>query len=681
MEHKNENIDEILKKIEASAEEIKVPDSLAPENIKKKLEAEKENFSGKSSSVRHFPVRRFAGAAAAVAVVAAVGASIYGYGRIEKGDFANQSGAANVTAKEETETAEQIAAAEEKLKRVGGYHLAEDYDEVYAAVAYADHTDPGTDRYYINESIEKQESAIEDSANTTGEAESAKDDFSGTNTQVAGVDESDFVKNDGNYLYIQTSEKVSIIDIRGKKMKTVVSIKPDLGASDEIVDMYVDENQLYIVVQKRDTKLSGDGKYHSAMGYIIEDVLKIDSNETTELFTYDITGRAGGKLVGTVSMDGGYQDSRKVGDYIYLFTNRYIGGYTKEQQSDIIPEINNEKVAADCIYVQDDAVNTFVMASINVQKPTETADEMVLMNTNSQVYMGLDSICLYGEAYENDASYTEITRFSYKEGVLNAVAAASVKGTIQDKFAISEADGVLRVLTTEWKMDGSENQLYLLDENLKLMGALRGIASGEEIYAARYIGDIAYFITYHNTDPLFAVDISNPENPKMLGQLEVTGFSDYLHPYGENLLLGIGYETDPDTSRTLGVKLTMFDISNPTELTVVDSVVLDGDYCAAATDYKCALVDVDKNLIGFEVTNWEAESKMRYMVYSWEDGRFVKQMSENVYEENYHDETKIRGLYAGSRFYIVNGLGSSYCVRSYDMDADFEKIDEIQKGK
>lgn len=101
-------------------------------------------------------------------------------------------------------------------------------------------------------------------------------------------------------------------------MKTVVSIKPDLGASDEIVDMYVDENQLYIVVQKRDTKLSGDGKYHSAMGYIIEDVLKIDSNETTELFTYDITGRAGGKLVGTVSMDGGYQDSRKVGDYIYL---------------------------------------------------------------------------------------------------------------------------------------------------------------------------------------------------------------------------------------------------------------------------------------------------------------------------------------------------------------------------
>lgn len=66
----------------------------------------------------------------------------------------------------------------------------------------------------------------------------------------------------------------------------------------------------------------------------------------------------------------------------------------------------------------------------------------------------------------------------------------------------------------------------------------------------------------------------------MLGQLEVTGFSDYLHPYGENLLLGIGYETDPDTSRTLGVKLTMFDISNPTELTVVDSVVLDGDYCA-----------------------------------------------------------------------------------------------------
>lgn len=170
-------------------------------------------------------------------------------------------------------------------------------------------------------------------------------------------------------------------------------------------------------------------------------------------------------------------------------------------------------------------MNTFVMASINVQKPTETADEMVLMNTNSQVYMGLDSICLYGEAYENDASYTEITRFSYKEGVLNAVAAASVKGTIQDKFAISEADGVLRVLTTEWKMDGSENQLYLLDENLKLMGALRGIASGEEIYAARYIGDIAYFITYHNTDPLlqWISVIRKSENAGAAGSNRILG--------------------------------------------------------------------------------------------------------------------------------------------------------------
>ena len=83
----------------------------------------------------------------------------------------------------------------------------------------------------------------------------------------------------------------------------------------------------------------------------------------------------------------------------------------------------------------------------------------------------------------------------------------------------------------------------MLDDKMKIIGKLSGIADGEEIYAARYIGDIAYFITYHNTDPLFAVDISDPETPKIIGKIKITGFSDYLHPYGKNKLLGIGYES------------------------------------------------------------------------------------------------------------------------------------------
>jgi uncharacterized secreted protein with C-terminal beta-propeller domain len=258
---------------------------------------------------------------------------------------------------------------------------------------------------------------------------------------------------------------------------------------------------------------------------------------------------------------------------------------------------------------------------------------------------------------------------------MDAVAATSVVGTIPDTFAISEESGILRVLTTDWTKTASENQLYLFDENLKLEGSLKNIATGEEIYAARYIGDIAYFITYHNTDPLFAVDISDPADPKLLGQVEMTGFSDYLHPFGDNLLLGIGYETDPETSERLGVKLTMFDISDPVDLKIVDSVVLDGDYCPAASNYKCALVDVDKNLIGFETVDYESTISRKYVVYSWKNNRFSKKMSEEVNET--YDEEQVRGLYAGNRFYLIDPEENGYKIRSYDMDADYIKLQEL----
>ena len=240
-------------------------------------------------------------------------------------------------------------------------------------------------------------------------------------------------------------------------------------------------------------------------------------------------------------------------------------------------------------------------------------------------------------------------------------------------FAISEADGVLRVLTTEWKPGASENQLYLLDKNLKELGSLKNIAVGEEIYAARYIGNIAYFITYHNTDPLFAVDISNPKKPKMLGQVEITGYSDYLHPFGDDLLLGIGYETDPDTSERLGVKLVMFDISNPTKLKVKDSVTMKGDLCNAVSDYKCALVNKNKNLIGFDVINWENNYQMDYKLYSWNGKKFVKKLSQDLDYEG----SQVRGLYAGSRFYIVSPKDGGFQILSYDMKKDFKKIDKL----
>lgn len=686
MNQENQNMEEMMRKIEESARNVEVPEELEPEQVKEKLLGIKQK--------KRFPGRHIAEAAAAIALVAMIGGAGV-YGRIVH-DSANENQASSteiydlsdnynsISSVLENAVEEKAQEPEKKKEKVGDYHLAKDYNEIYDSVAYADErgikdlfdgiVNGGMKQDYENVKENESTGSAEDMA-ASGTDQSS--DYSKTNLQVEGVDESDFIKNDGSYLYVQARDTVSVIDIRDAKMKTVAEIKPELDVRDAIADMYVDGDRLYLVIQKYETTMDNVEGVEDAEDVACTDVIYTDTKTSVVLQTYDIADKSSGKLLGSVTVDGYYNTSRKVGNYVYLFANQYVGGLTKKNRMDLIPQINGKDIAADCFYVQDNASSEFIAVSIDGNKPDQIVDSMVLMNSNVEVYMGTESICLYGYSYEpyaSDASsHTNLTKFSYKDGYMNAVAATSVRGTIEDAFAISEANGILRVLTTEWKAE-SENQLYLLDENLKLLGSLEHIANGEEIYAARYIGNTAYFITYHNTDPLFAVDISDPENPKMLGQVEVTGFSDYLHPYGENMLLGIGYETDPDTSKRLGVKLTMFDISNPKKLKVIDSVVMGGDECSAAEDYKCALVDVEKNLIGFDVTSWESYGQQKYMVYSWDGSHFCKELSKELACD---DWGKIRGLYAGSSFYIVEAKNGGYKIRSYDMKNNFEYLDGL----
>ena len=122
--------------------------------------------------------------------------------------------------------------------------------------------------------------------------------------------------------------------------------------------------------------------------------------------------------------------------------------------------------------------------------------------------------------------------------------------------------GNLRVVTTE----GETNSVYVLDKELKQIGAIEDLAEDERVYSARFMGEVGYFVTFRETDPLFSVDLSDPEKPKIVGELKIPGFSDYLHFYGEDQLLGIGMNVDEETQITDGVKLSMFDISDKTDV-------------------------------------------------------------------------------------------------------------------
>ncbi len=386
--------------------------------------------------------------------------------------------------------------------------------------------------------------------------------------------------------------------------------------------------------------------------------------------------------------DYAFADGLYLGYSELIISSIYICGDSVEDVTDSLVIVND-----DSVYMSENAIYLYSTDYIYGDDDDDnSSDDTSGGNSNdTQENNGdeeTDSFTIGGQV-------TIIAKFTYEDGILNAVNSATVTGSVLDKFALHESDGVFQILTTSYSYEytyGSNgvleniettpsNHLYLFDADMQQLGSLDGIAEGEEIYAARYVGDIVYFITYLNTDPLFAVDISDPANPTLLGQLEITGFSDYLHPYGDGLLLGIGYETDPDTGEYLGVKLTMFDVSDPTNLTVLDTVVLEeAEYTPATYYYKTVLADTGENIIGYAYTNWnEASTRYDtyYCVYEWTDEGF-KQVLKTELATN--SSCTVRGLYSGDYLYVVNTSGSYddiVIVSSYDMDDEYREVDSL----
>ena len=716
---------ELLEKIKSSAEEIEVPESLSPESIKKRLDAavqagEHSSDTKKEEKVestvtelvtsgkQHWSKGRKMVAAAAVLLLCGTGTmATYQFlggaatgadgsaGDREVAEMAEESVESGALATEES-SASQV----EKSDAGEMYVVAEGYGELYDLLKEQKET-TWISRYdgAILEGAVEEAGEAEDSATTTGTADMAASsmqsqkqelsegarEYSKTNLQTAGVDESDIIKTDGNYIYVVNDNTVKMIDIRKTKMSEAGEIPVALGsAADRVVEMYVDGDMLNLIVEKEQTDLKARKKTTSlgtTEDIAICDAYYVNTNVKTELLTYDISDRKNPVLKGSTSQDGCYKTSRKVGDIVYLFTEKYLElpdmakrQATKEEAvADWIPLVNETPIAADCIYLPERGEYGLIISSVDVENPDTVVDNTLIMNDYVNIYVSRSAIYLYSADYSGSGVSTQIAKFGFHDGIINAVGATSAKGDVYDTFAINEYQGKLRLLTTDWSGEKEENQLYLFDENLKLIGSLTGLAEGEQIYAARYFGDTVYFVTYRNTDPLFAVDLSDEKNPKILSELKITGFSEYLHFWGPDKLVGIGYETDPKTGERKGIKLSMFDISDPANLTTLGTCVIDNlDYSPALYDYKCVLADVGENMIGFAVESYDRGTESSYLILSWEDGKFQSLLSEKIEGNELLDE--YRGIYAGDVFYLVN----TEEITSYDRKEEYKEIQTLK---
>lgn len=352
---------------------------------------------------------------------------------------------------------------------------------------------------------------------------------------------------------------------------------------------------------------------------------------------------------------------------------------TEENVSGWIPLVNDKAVDAEDIYVDNGGggSNSLLISSVNVKNPDQVVDNTMILSQYVDIYVSESAFYVYQIKGSWNDAVTQIAKFGLADGKMDADGAVSVNGRITDTFAINEQSGKLRVLTTSQDSVNGEdtNNLYLFDKNLSLTGKIEGLAQGEEIYAARYLGNMAYFVTYRNTDPLFAVDLSDDRNPKVLGELKISGFSEYLHFWGDDKLIGIGYETDEKTGEHTGIKITMFDISDPSSLKETNSLVLkDYNYSEALYNYKCVLADADENLLGFALQSYGDEESAAYLLLSWNGEKFETLLSQSLTDKAGNpdqskaaDTSAYRGIYAGDMFYIV----STEKIISYDRTQEY----------
>ena len=511
-------------------------------------------------------------------------------------------------------------------------------------------------------------------------------DYSGTNIQEAGVDEGDIIKTDGTWIYILKQDgSFSIVRANdgAPKVESTTKLEKTGLSNREIREMYLDGDRLIIVEEGICTALEKDNEiYRTSTGY------------QTVLSVWDIADRTQPEQIGMLRQDGYYKDSRKNGDFVYLFTSYMPYIAETYEESTIVPRINGDEVAYNQFYLPEKPAseNYLIISSVDITKPEEVKDQKVLVSGADSFYVSTENIYVTNENYNSgrDTVVTEIAKFHYKDGRITGVAAGSVKGYLNDSFSLNEYDGTLRVVSTYYDEMWEEwNALYILDEKLQQLSAIEDLAQGETIRSARFFGTTGYFVTFRQTDPLFSVDLSDPENPKVLGELKISGFSSYLHFYGENLLLGIGYEADENTGSTTGLKLSMFDISDPANVKEVSRTVLPGmTWCPAIEDYKSILVDPDKNLIGFYCDK-------RYFVYSYDEtGGFTRELLCDFYGDEFlgvSDQTgqeqgtseiaatvdydNMRGLYIGDYLYLA---GNDF-VAAYDMKDGFfmEKVMKV----
>ncbi|BBF42590.1 hypothetical protein lbkm_1274 [Lachnospiraceae bacterium KM106-2] len=610
--NKLENSDEIKDKIKDvfDDDKIQIPESIRPENLDFMLDDAMERRKQNHTPHRK-PIWKAASIAAAVLLIA-IPIGIHNY-------RAGQNKATGEIKK--TVTYEQI------------------YQEINRAEAYT-----------YSETDSENAVASEDKE-TSGAASS----YSKTDTQVEGVDEADIVKTDGNYLYYVTGDRqVSIFRADGKQGATHVC---DLTAKQSIEDLYISNGTLILLSSEQSDT------------YDVNDWYKA----TTYLEFYDVLDPKNPKQIAQLQQDGTIDTSRIYDGYLYLFTTcETPNNFDKNDLNSYIPKVGETCVKAkDFIVEQCERVNQYtIISSIDLKHPTKFTDRKVFLSSDTKEYVNENNIYLL--SYEGNENDTTICKFQYDKGRIAFKKTVKVDGQINNNYSLDEYKGYLRVLTTVNKHGNEDyNNVYVFDSKLNKTDSITKIAKGEIIYSARFLKDRGYFVTYRNTDPLFCVNLKNPRNIKIDSKLKIPGFSSFLHEYSKNRLLGVGMDTGMDGSEQLGVKLSMFDISNPNVMKEIAKYTKQTSTNDELQDNnKALLIMREKNLIGFGCLKGRLTSRYSYQVVKYDEKSGFTEYIDILADTT---ANRSRAIYIGDVLYVL--------FLNDDGTSDIKSVDLVKREK
>ncbi|MEM2912383.1 MAG: beta-propeller domain-containing protein [Candidatus Bathyarchaeia archaeon] len=485
-------------------------------------------------------------------------------------------------------------------------------------------------------------------------------DFSGTNIQVQGVDEADMVKTDGEYIYTLSGKNVFIVKANPASEAEVAS-KIFLNAT---------ASEIFI----RSDRLTVLGNYPSETHSFVK--------------IYDITDRRNPFLVREFLTDGEYFTSRMIENYVYFVSRSLIW-----QNKVVLPKIfygcKTREIDATEIYycgIPDYSYQFVTLMAINIENESCEPEHLtLLLGATNVLYASLNNIYIAvgRNTWSKNSQRTLLHRIQIVNDEIRYVAYGEVPGNVLNQFSLDEFEGYLRVATTTghvfaWSSEEiAKNHVYVLNMDLDVVGKLENLAPGEKIHSARFMGNRCYLVTFKKIDPLFVIDLENPSDPRVLGYLKVSGYSDYLHLYDETHLIGVGKETVEAESGNFalnrGVKISFFDVTFVTAPEEIGKYVIGdrGTESPVLSDHKAFLFDKSKKLLVIPILLAECQTSGSFLPflgggYVWQGayvftislddglalkGRVTHIEDSNILDVSFHVK---RALYIGNVLYTVS---------------------------